>query len=263
MAKILTYPLDQFVSFKELNTEMPQSIQVYNKKRKIIRDVQQTSWRHYDPKPKNPLRYNQPDDEKLYDSIRSKLNKLTNDNIDDVIKELLELSITSKEHLDELTNIIILKAMTERMFSELYVKICSEYTPYFIIAKTEKISFKSVLISKCQEIYMKCINSECELLDKQRIGFISFLGQLYVGGVITLSIIESCLNELIRKYKQIPEGITLAVILMNTVKTKIMKTDIEKYNKYVDTFEKIISSGVSLKDKFKIQDMLEGKELRW
>lgn len=259
---VQTYPIEVFTSFKDANTIMPPSIVEYNnKKRKIIRDNNQiANWRHHEARATNKFvaaRMSQTDNDKLYDSIRNKLNKLSKDNFDDMVKELLELPITSLDNITELVNIIVDKAVAEKLYVSLYAKLCKEFMPYVTIVETKKIAFRDILISKCQNYYTTYTSSKNTIAKEIKIGFMSFLGYLYVEQVIIYKIVSVCINNLICNYTTIPNSIELLTTLIKIVGSLMARERNGEMKEYMRLITEIKSKNLQLRDKFMIMDLID------
>lgn len=264
---VITYSLEVFQSYKNKgnNDVMPQIILAYNNKRKIIKDEQTSGWRQYEGRSKNKFvsaRMSQPDDDKLYDAIRTKLNKIARDNFDEIIKEISALSITSIENLIELVNIIIDKAIYEKLYVSLYAKLCNEFMPYVMVVSGKKVSFKEILVTKCQTFYVSYVKPTDTTVKETKIGFMTFLGWLYIENVITYTIINSCLSTLIKTCHTINGGIEMMIALIRVIGKTIHKENRTDAINHMKMLKDIIDGSnhikvLPMREKFMIMDIMD------
>lgn len=267
-----TYPLDVFLSYRDKGNNMmlPQSIINYNNKRKIIKDNQAPNWRQYDSRAKNKFmtaRSSQPDADKLSDAIRTRLNKLARDNFNEIVKELLTLPITTLENINELVDAIINKAIFEKLYSPIYAKLCNEFVPYVIVSGSTnaKISFKDVLISKCQTLYNSYIKQQSEANKEKKIGFMMFLSYLYIEKVITYTIINSCITCIIRNHKTITDSIEMISSMMKVIGQKIHEENKKDAVGNMKILKDLVDGKtLPIREKFMIMDVLDlAKNNNW
>jgi hypothetical protein len=164
---------------------------------------------------KDNSRIETPKHELIYKQITSLLNKITKENFDSVKNQIVELGneITNSEILRGVISLVFEKAVNEPKFAAIYSDLCvflAEKFPQFPDPNNsrQKISFKRLLLNKCQQVFEKQTTVEDknttltpeELQNKARqrtIGNIIFVGELYKNGLLRPDIIHSCITVLL------------------------------------------------------------------
>ena len=109
------------------------------------------------------------EEERKQRSFKSILNKLTPQNFEKLLEKVLEEGISAAETLIGLIAQLFDKALTEPTFAELYATMCQQLSDRFLSEGVEfldpegnpedpepkKITFKRVLLNKCQEEFEK------------------------------------------------------------------------------------------------------------
>lgn len=174
----------------------------------------------------------------LYKQVRSILNKLTDQNFGVLSKQFQSLKIDSKEKLVEVINLVFNKAVNEPNFSKAYAKL-SQYLAHcsqqIDSSSSERSYFKRTLITKCQiefeqhvankntteaalapliekmDKYQKegnlsgvnevkaQITEEESILRRRLVSTVRFIGELYSANMLTINIMNVCINTLIRE----------------------------------------------------------------
>ena len=97
------------------------------------------------------------EDEKKQRELKGILNKLTPQNFEKMLKQIQDVKIDNAYGLQGLIGQIFDKSLSEATFCELYANLClhlSQQMPEFEM-NDKKISFRRVLLNKCQEEFEK------------------------------------------------------------------------------------------------------------
>ena len=109
------------------------------------------------------------EEERKQRSFKSILNKLTPQNFEKLLEKVLDEGISTAQTLIGLIAQLFDKALTEPTFAELYATMCQHLSDRFLseniefldpetnpdVAEPKKITFKRVLLNKCQEEFEK------------------------------------------------------------------------------------------------------------
>ncbi|KAK4744833.1 hypothetical protein SAY87_011145 [Trapa incisa] len=216
--------------------------------------------------------------------LKAILNKLTPENSEWLFKQVIEVGIDNAVTLAGLTLQIFDKALMEPTFCEMYANLCSylsQVLPYFTEGH-ERITFKRLLVNKCQEEFERGEREELEenrvegegeveQSDEQReekrskarrrmLGNIRLIGELYKKRMLTENVMHQCTNKLLGQY-QIPveEDLEALCTLMSTVGEMM---DHPKAKVYMDAYfdrmmalsnDLTLSSGV----RFMLKDLID------
>lgn len=224
------------------------------------------------------------EDETLYDKIQGLLNKLSNNNFNDIGAEIKTLPYLKKKHIYKLCESIILKSINEPSFCLMYAKLCYILLPYYIVEQVtdeklekrdEKIYFRLALMTIMQDIFGELTNSNKinnmeynRTIDYSKLklsGLMKFLSELYNCDVLHDKIVEQCFKILYTKIlsdanDETYEAFNVFVITyikklrtQNSVMFNKMKSEIETIangTKEGFKFPKLIN-------KFKIMEIME------
>jgi len=279
MDNTISYPIDIFIKYRHSNSDVPAELLVLidrSKKplrqkgtHKETRDTGQNGvWRKIDSRFKSSWlttnKLNQDVDEKLYSSMRGILNKLSVDNFDTLVDELMSLTISSKEHLDELATIIFNKAISEQTFSCMYAKLCNKLIPYYVEnEESQKIFYREFLLNKCQEMFESCTSKhDTDDISKERVlGCIVFIGELYNTAILTNPIIYGCfLTLMVNITKQCIYSLDSLCTLMTIVGREFCKKDKIKADHCLKKMEQLLeSTEISMRERFMIRDVIDKK----
>lgn len=204
--------------------------------------------------------------------IRGALNKLSKNNIDSIITELNELSITKDEDNESLIDIIFSKAYTETKFSNLYAIICKSI-------KNEQL--EKIMDEKYKVLYDECINLNSTNTNtfknkNEATAFMSFVGDCYNEDVMDqdsiICIIDDLLDEIEldeidldeieldkgESEKDNPFRIDYICSLMTTACNKLNKECKDDIEEYLITINKLKDSNyVDLREKFALIELID------
>jgi hypothetical protein len=152
-------------------------------------------------------------DEELYDQIVSKLNKISDKNFDEIAEEIMNLPYTKSKHIYRLAEAILIKSIKEPSYSEKYAKLSMSLLPCYIEINENKIHFRTVLLTICQDIFNELIfdsKFDLQLKKKQEYdrqlaydtldlsGLSNFFGQLNKVNILPSQIISFCFDKLVK-----------------------------------------------------------------
>lgn len=267
----MSYTVDQFIKYKNANTETPNELcnycvkpDEYNYRKKHITAISSTEIKvslatHMSKRTQNG------EDEQLYEKLQGLLNKLSNTNFSEIAEEIRELPYLRKKHIYKLSERIILKSINEPTFSETYAKLCQSLMPYYIndtktneTSVTEKVYFRLALFAICEDIFKELTMRKsqqrssdyertCDYSKLKFSGLTKFLGELYNYDVMTEKIIYQCFRDiyalLLKNYDDYePISVLVQTIMPKLYKTKALslekiKTDIETLLKEENGFK--------------------------
>ncbi|KAK2702689.1 hypothetical protein QYM36_018706, partial [Artemia franciscana] len=110
----------------------------------------------------------------LKKAIRGRLNKLTPENYDKISKNILEMEVDTEEKLSALVQIIFDKAVDDPICSHIYAPIYAELCKLMFekevpsASGTGKVSFRKLLLERCQQTFEKETKDEEEIVSKQK-----------------------------------------------------------------------------------------------
>jgi translation initiation factor 4G len=224
--------------------------------------------------------------------IKSILNKLTPQNFDRLFLQVNEVNIDSAATLTGVISQIFDKALTEPTFCEMYAKFCAQLAtnlPEFT-ENDEKITFKRVLLNKCQEEFERGEREqeeaekveeegEVKLTPQEReekrlkarrrmLGNIRFIGELYKMGMLTERIMHECIKKLLgHPPRQNPdeEDVEALCKLMSTIGRII---DHPKAKEHIDAYFRRIESlsnnqKLSSRLRFMLKDVIDLRRNGW
>jgi hypothetical protein len=233
-SSIIKYIDEQIYSFKKINKDQMVSYELSVKFDKI-NEMFKTSTQYLESKKK--INYNQynhnrwelkkEEDNSVINIVCIGLNKITEQNSDEIIKEIESQEIVIYDDLEKLAEKIIHKCISEPQFIKLYVKVIKH-----IMLKCSwivddhnmvPITFRRVLLNQLEMRFSNLINdvknmkyeeSESELVvihNKQKKGLISLICELYSSKIIG--------NQLVR-------------YIFRNLETAFDSTDIDQYLEY-------------------------------
>jgi hypothetical protein len=252
------------LQFRNNNLEPSPELLPYIDNKKKTKDMD-LFWKR-DFKPKNSwliqTKLNQTDEDKLYSEINDMLNKLNKSNFDSICEGIMNMAITCREHMVKLVQRVIEEAIRNSLYINLYAKMCFVLMPYYITDIGEKIHFRDVLLSNCQETFEKYTKQKDDVEKNELIGIVKFIGELYNANILISSVIFMCFvslytNVMTKKVNSI-EAIST---LMTVVGKEYFQRDPVKAKSCYAKIEQIIQNGnIMAKEKFTILDLKELKE---
>ncbi|KAM7276129.1 hypothetical protein ACFE04_017995 [Oxalis oulophora] len=221
--------------------------------------------------------------------LKAILNKLTPQNFEKLFEQVKAVNIDNAVTLTGVISQIFDKALTEPTFCQMYANFCSHLAgelPDFT-ENGEKITFKRLLLNKCQEEFERgereeeeanqadegTINlSEQEREDKRvkarrrMLGNIRLIGELYKKRMLTERIMHECIKKLLGQYESPDEENVEALCkLMSTIGDMI---DHPKAKEHMDAYfvmMTLMSNNVNLSSRvrFMLRDSIELRLNKW
>ncbi|KAH7427227.1 hypothetical protein KP509_10G035100 [Ceratopteris richardii] len=218
--------------------------------------------------------------------IKGILNKLTPQNFQKLFEQVKEVNIQSAVTLTGVISQIFDKALTEPTFCEMYATFCKQLAadmPEFT-EDGEKVTFKRVLLNKCQEEFHRGEKEQEEASESEQdsrveeqeekqlkakrrmLGNIRFIGELYKKHMLTERIMHECIFKLLGDYAN-PEEEDLEALckLMSTIGHMIdhpaRKEHIDAYfdrmNRHSD------NQKISSRIRFMLKDVIDLRRNGW
>ncbi|KAK4752331.1 hypothetical protein SAY87_021129 [Trapa incisa] len=222
--------------------------------------------------------------------LKAILNKLTPENFERLFKQAKDVGIDNVVTLTGLISQIFDKALMEPTFCEMYANLCSHLSqvlPNFTEGH-ERISFKRLLLNKCQEEFERgereeleankvVEEGEVEQSDEQReekrskarrrmLGNIRLIGELYKKSMLTEKIMHECMKKLFGQC-QVPHEEDLEALckLMSTIGEMI---DHPKAKVHMDAyFDRMMTlsnnMNLSSRVRFMLKDAVDLRKNKW
>ncbi|GMJ01428.1 eukaryotic translation initiation factor 4G, CUCUMOVIRUS MULTIPLICATION 2 [Hibiscus trionum] len=222
--------------------------------------------------------------------LKAILNKLTPQNFEKLFEQVKAVNIDNAGTLTGVISQIFDKALMEPTFCEMYANFCSHLAgelPDFS-EDNEKITFKRLLLNKCQEEFERGEREQeeankveeegdakqsVEEREEKRIkarrrmlGNIRLIGELYKKKMLTERIMHECIKKLLGEYENPDEEDVEALCkLMSTIGEMI---DHPKAKVYMDAyFERMakLSNNMKLSSRvrFMLKDAIDLRKNKW
>jgi translation initiation factor 4G len=223
--------------------------------------------------------------------LRAILNKLTPTNFDKLFEQVKAVNIDNAATLTGVVSQIFDRTLMEPIYCEMYVNFCCHLAgelPDFN-EDNEKVTFKRVLLNKCQEEFERGerereeetnkageegeIKQTAEEREEKRVkarrrmlGNIRLIGELYKKKMLTERIMHACTQKLLGQYQDPDEEDVEALCkLMSTIGEMI---DHEKVKEIMDTYferMKTLSNNMNLSSRvrFMLKDAVDLRKNKW
>ncbi|KAI4354639.1 hypothetical protein L6164_003486 [Bauhinia variegata] len=221
--------------------------------------------------------------------LKAILNKLTPQNFEILFEQVKAVNIDNAVTLTGVISQIFEKALMEPTFCEMYANFClhlASELPDFS-EDNEKITFKRLLLNKCQEEFErgereqeeanKVDEGEVKLSAEEReekrikarrrmLGNIRLIGELYKKKMLTERIMHACIKKLLGQYQDPDEEDVEALCkLMSTIGGMI---DHSKAKEHMDAYferMKLLSNNMNLSSRvrFMLKDTIDLRKNRW
>ncbi|XP_059651673.1 eukaryotic translation initiation factor 4G-like isoform X2 [Cornus florida] len=221
--------------------------------------------------------------------LKAILNKLTPQNFEKLFKQVKAVNIDSAVTLTGVISQIFDKALMEPTFCEMYANFCyhlSGELPDFS-EDNEKITFKRVLLNKCQEEFERGAREQEEAnraeegevkesegkreekrtqARRRMLGNIRLIGELYKKKMLTERIMHECIKKLLGQ-NQNPdeEDIEALCKLMSTIGDMIDHPKAKEHmDAYFDMMEKLSNNmKLSSRVRFMLRDSIDLRKNKW
>ncbi|KAK7277206.1 hypothetical protein RIF29_18357 [Crotalaria pallida] len=221
--------------------------------------------------------------------LKAILNKLTPQNFERLFEQVKAVNIDNAVTLTGVISQIFEKALMEPTFCEMYANFCLHLAaelPDFS-EDNEKITFKRLLLNKCQEEFErgereqeeadKADEGEVKQSDEEReerrvkarrrmLGNIRLIGELYKKRMLTERIMHECIKKLLGQYQDPDEeDIEALCKLMSTIGEMI---DHPKAKEHMDAYfdrMKQLSNNMKLSSRvrFMLRDAIDLRKNKW
>ncbi|KAF5761256.1 putative MIF4G-like, type 3, initiation factor eIF-4 gamma, MA3, MIF4G-like domain superfamily [Helianthus annuus] len=225
--------------------------------------------------------------------LKSILNKLTPQNFEKLFDQVKQVNIDNANTLSGVIGQIFDKALMEPTFVEMYANFCSHLSvelPGFV-DDNEKITFKRLLLNKCQEEFERGEREEEEAnrteeegeikqteeereekrvkARRRMLGNIRFIGELYKKRMLTERIMHECIKKLLGFNQKNPnpdeEDIEALCKLMSTIGEMIdhpqAKEHMDAY--FVMMFQLSNNMALSSRVRFMLKDAIDLRKNKW
>ncbi|KAI4354637.1 hypothetical protein L6164_003485 [Bauhinia variegata] len=221
--------------------------------------------------------------------LKAILNKLTPQNFEKLFEQVKAVNIDNAMTLTGVISQIFEKALMEPTFCEMYANFClhlASELPDFS-EDNEKITFKRLLLNKCQEEFERGereqeeankvdegeVKQSAEAREEKRtkarrrmLGNIRLIGELYKKKMLTERIMHECIQKLLGQYQDPDEEDVEALCkLMSTIGEMI---DHPKAKEHMDLYferMKLFSNNMNLSSRvrFMLKDTIDLRKNRW
>ncbi|RZC02526.1 eukaryotic translation initiation factor 4G-like isoform X1 [Glycine soja] len=221
--------------------------------------------------------------------LKAILNKLTPQNFDRLFEQVKAVNIDNAVTLTGVISQIFEKALMEPTFCEMYANFClhlASELPDFS-EDNEKITFKRLLLNKCQEEFERGereeeaankadegeVKQSAEEREERRVkarrrmlGNIRLIGELYKKKMLTERIMHECIKKLLGQYQDpYEEDIEALCKLMSTIGEMI---DHPKAKEHMDAYferMKLLSNNMNLSSRvrFMLKDSIDLRKNKW
>ncbi|XP_038971432.1 eukaryotic translation initiation factor 4G-like [Phoenix dactylifera] len=222
--------------------------------------------------------------------LKAILNKLTPQNFEKLFQQVKEVNIDNTVTLSGVISQIFDKALTEPTFCEMYADFCyhlASELPDFTDDK-EKITFKRLLLNKCQEEFERGEREEAEANEaevegeakqseeereekrikarRRMLGNIRLIGELYKKRMLTEKIMHGCIKKLLGQYQNPDEeDIEALCKLMSTIGKMIDHPRAKEHmDAYFDMMAKLSThQKLSSRVRFLLRDAIDLRKNKW
>ncbi|CAN2387968.1 Eukaryotic translation initiation factor 4 gamma 3 [Pristimantis euphronides] len=232
----------------------------------------------------------------LFRKVRSILNKLTPQMFNQLIKQVMDLTVDTEERLKGVIDLVFEKALDEPSFSVAYANMCRCLAALKVPMADKPgstVNFRKLLLNRCQKEFEKDkadddvfekkqkdlelattqpeektrLQEELEeARDKARrrsIGNIKFIGELFKLKMLTEAIMHDCVVKLLKNHDE--ESLECLCRLLTTIGKDL---DFEKakprMDQYFNQMEKIVKERkTSSRIRFMLQDVIDLRLCNW
>ncbi|URD81458.1 DUF581 domain containing protein [Musa troglodytarum] len=215
--------------------------------------------------------------------VRAILNKLTPKNFRTLFAQIRGVNIDNALTLAGAVSQIFNKALMEPTFCEVYANLCFHLAaalPRF----SEGITFKRLLLNKCQEEFERREREEAEgheveiqqsegekeerrlLARMRRLGNVRLIGELYKARMLTERIMHECIKKLLGQHHDPDEEDAEALCeLMSTIGETIDRPKAKEHmDAYFDTMTALSTNQkLSSRVRFKLRDAIDLRKNKW
>ncbi|CAD5197102.1 unnamed protein product [Musa acuminata subsp. malaccensis] len=223
-------------------------------------------------------------EEAIQRRVRSILNKLTPQNFRRLFAQIRGVNIDNALTLTGAVSQIFNKALMEPTFCEVYATFCRHLADVLPRFSGEGITFKRLLLNKCQEEFERREREEAEghkvemqqseaekeerrLLARMRgLGNVRLLGELYKQRMLTERIMHECIKKLLGQHRDPDEEDAESLcVLMSTIGETIDHPKAKEHmDAYFDTMTALSTNQkLSSRVRFKLRDAIDLRKNKW
>ncbi|XP_031502543.1 eukaryotic translation initiation factor 4G isoform X2 [Nymphaea colorata] len=218
------------------------------------------------------------------------LNKLTPQNFEKLFMQVKEVDIDNAVTLRGVISQIFDKALMEPTFCEMYADFCFHLAGALpdMVENNEKITFKRLLLNKCQEEFERGEREQAEAdkseeegaakqteeaREEQRLksrrrmlGNIRLIGELYKKKMLTERIMHECIKKLLGQFDDPDEEDLEALCkLMSTIGAIIDHPIAKEHmDAYFDRMQKLsVNQKISSRVRFMLRDTIDLRRNKW
>ncbi|CAN6486723.1 unnamed protein product [Victoria cruziana] len=222
--------------------------------------------------------------------LKAILNKLTPQNFEKLFMQVKEVDIDNVVTLKGVISQIFDKALMEPTFCEMYADFCFHLAGALpdMVENNEKITFKRLLLNKCQEEFERGEREQAEAdkneeegaakqteeeREEQRLkyrrrmlGNIRLIGELYKKKMLTERIMHECIKKLLGQFDNPDEeDIEALCKLMSTIGTIIDHPIAKEHmDAYFDRMQKLSANQqISSRVRFMLRDTIDLRRNKW
>ncbi|PKA50278.1 Eukaryotic translation initiation factor 4G [Apostasia shenzhenica] len=230
------------------------------------------------------------DEEQKQRRLKGILNKLTPQNFEKLFAQVKEVNIDNTTTLNGVISQIFDKALMEPTFCEMYADFClhlASELPDFV-EDNEKITFRRLLLNKCQEEFERGEREQAEAdkteeegevqqseeeregkrirARRRMLGNIRLIGELYKKKMLTERIMHECIKKLLGQYQNPDEeNIEALCKLMSTIGEMI---DHSKAREHMDAYFDMMgmlstNQKLSSRVRFMLRDTIDLRRNKW
>ncbi|KAF3793019.1 Eukaryotic translation initiation factor 4G [Nymphaea thermarum] len=222
--------------------------------------------------------------------LKSILNKLTPQNFEKLFGKVKEVNIDNVVTLTGVISQIFDKALMEPTFCEMYADFCSRLAGALpdLVEGNEKVTFRRLLLNKCQEEFERGEKEEAEAdkdgeegetkqsaeereakrikARRRMLGNIRLIGELYKKKMLTERIMHECIKKLLGQYENPDEEDVEALCkLMSTIGAIIDHPIAKEHmDAYFDRMYKLSTNQkLSSRMRFMLRDTIDLRKNKW
>lgn len=145
------------------------------------------------------------ENERIVKVVVGILNKLSKDNFEKLYKKFDDIEIDNKSLVESVIEIIFQKAINEPHFGEVYACLCKRLADKNYCEGEDGVNFKREILSQCQKEFEKDKTESTDpvvalTLKRKCLGNIKFVGELFIKGMISHSVIFQCIHKLVDNF---------------------------------------------------------------
>ncbi|XP_036408817.1 eukaryotic translation initiation factor 4 gamma 1-like [Megalops cyprinoides] len=197
----------------------------------------------------------------LFGRVRSILNKLTPEMFQQLVKQMIELTIDTAERLTGVVDIIFEKAISEPHFSGTYANMCHCLRELNVPTSSNAaimLNFRSLLLNFCRMEFEK-VNKD----HRRSLGNVKFISELYRVDMVKEAIVHMCITTLLENRSE--EALECLCCLLSNVGRKLeFENSKPRVDQYFRQVEWIVKEGkTTSRIRFKLQDLMDLRQNNW